>query len=151
MFNRIRRRISRRRVQRVVRRTGDSSEQVTAALKGLKGYNTRSWKRITLDKKYWLCSKEHFQTIIQYNKINEKQYTYDQFDCDNFAFAFKAQVALNHGLNNVGLVIDNSAGHAYNVIIFNDGSASLFEPQADQYVAPGQSDLYKFERGIIIL
>ena len=151
MFNRIRRRISRRRVQRVVRRTGDSSEQVTAALKGLKGYNTRSWKRITLDKKYWLCSKEHFQTIIQYNKINEKQYTYDQFDCDKFAFAFKAQVALNHGLNNVGLVIDNSAGHAYNVIIFNDGSASLFEPQADQYVAPGQSDLYKFERGIIIL
>ena len=151
MFNRIRRILNRRRVKRVVQRTGDNSGQVTAALKGLKGCNTRTWKRITLDKKYWLCSREHFQTIIRYNKINEKQYTSDQFDCDNFAFAFKAQVALNHGLNNVGLVIDNSGGHAYNVIIFNDGTAALFEPQTDKYVTPGQSEMYSFERGIIIL
>lgn len=151
MFNRIRRTLSRRRVKRVVKRTGNSSDLVNAALKTLKGYNTRTWKRITLDKKYWLCSKSHFQTIIQYNKINEKQYTSDQFDCDNFAFAFKAQVALNHGLNNVGLVIDNSGGHAYNVIIFNDGSAALFEPQTDKYVTPGQSKMYTFKKGIIIL
>jgi len=115
------------------------------------GYNQDSWQRILLDNKYWTCSKEEFQKVVEYNTINEKQYVLEQYDCDNFAFAFKAQVAMNHNLNSVGLVIDNSAGHAYNVVIFEDGTAELFEPQNDTWITPGQSEMYKFEKGIIII
>ena len=127
------------------------NEMINEALKNLKGYTKRSWQRITLDNQYWTCSKEEFQTIVDYNTINEKQYVLQQFDCDNFAFAFKAQVALNHNLNNVGLVIDNSGGHAYNVIVFNDGTAELFEPQTDRWITPGESKMYSFKKGIVIL
>ena len=64
------------------------NEMINEALKNLKGYTKRSWQRITLDNQYWTCSKEEFQTIVDYNTINEKQYVLQQFDCDNFAFAF---------------------------------------------------------------
>jgi len=115
------------------------------------GYNQDSWQRVLLDNKYWTCSKEEFQKVVEYNTINEKQYVLEQYDCDNFAFAFKAQVAMNHNLNNVGLVIDNSGGHAYNVVIFDDGTAQLFEPQNDTWITPGESGAYAFQTGIIII
>ena len=135
-----------------INRTSDKSTGiVNVALADLIGKRKKSWKRIHLDNKYWLCSQEEFQTVVEHNKINEKTYIYDQFDCDNFAFAFKAQVAMNHNLNNVGIVIDNSGGHAYNVVVFRDGTAKLFEPQTDAWVEPGSAPLYKFDKGIIII
>ena len=93
---------------------------IQRAIEGIKGYRNSDWQRIVLDNKYWVCTKTEFQRVVDTNTINEKQYVLDQFDCDNFAFAFKAQVAMNYNLNNVGLVIDNSGGHAYNIVIFND-------------------------------
>ena len=123
---------------------------IEKALAGL-GYNQKNWQRILLDNKYWTCSKTDFQKVVDFNTINEKKYILEQYDCDNFAFAFKAQVGMNHKLNNVGLVIDNSSGHAYNIVIFDDGTAELFEPQNDSWITPGQTEMYKFKRGIIIL
>ena len=124
---------------------------IQKALQKLEGFKEDTWQRIVLDNKYWTCSKEAFQEIIDYNTLNEKQYVSEQYDCDNFAFTFKAQVGLNHNLNNVGLVIDNSGGHAYNVVIFDDGTAELFEPQNDRWITPGESGAYTFQTGIIIL
>ena len=54
------------------------------------------------------------------------------------------------GLNNVGLVIDYSGGHAYNIIIFKDGSVKLFEPQTDRWARAGRGN-YKFQWGHIII
>ena len=124
---------------------------IQKALQKLEGFKEDTWQRIVLDNKYWTCSKEAFQEIIDYNTLNEKQYVSEQYDCDNFAFTFNAQVGLNHNLNNVGLVIDNSGGHAYNVVIFDDGTAELFEPQNDRWITPGESGAYTFQTGIIIL
>ena len=121
------------------------------ALQTLKDFDSRDWQRIHLDNKYWTCTKPEFQKILEANTLNEKQYVLDQFDCDNFAFNLKAQVARDYGLNNVGMVIDNSAGHAYNVVIFKDGTAELLEPQSDRWITPGESKMYSFEKGIIIL
>ena len=121
------------------------------ALKTLDGFDSKDWQRIHLDNKYWTCTKPEFQKILEANTLNEKQYVLDQFDCDNFAFNLKAQVARDYGLNNVGMIIDNSAGHAYNVVIFKDGSAELLEPQSDRWITPGESDMYSFKRGVIIL
>ena len=124
---------------------------IQRAIEGIKGYRNSDWQRIVLDNKYWVCTKTEFQRVVNTNTINEKQYVLDQFDCDNFAFAFKAQVAMNYNLNNVGLVIDNSGGHAYNIVVFNDGTAELFEPQTDRWITPGESKMYSFKKGIIIL
>ena len=132
-------------------RQSASSLKVQTALSNLEGYNDQDWQRIVLDNKYWTCSKEAFQEIVDYNTLNEKQYILEQYDCDNFAFTFKAQVGLNHNLNNVGLVLDHSGGHAYNVVIFDDGTAELFEPQTDRWITPGESAAYSFTAGIIIL
>ena len=151
MLNRFRRSISRRRVKRTVIRNQADNTMINVALNTIQGWNKRNWERITLDNTYWLCSREHFQTIVDHNTINEKKYVLDQFDCDNFAFNFKAQVAMNHNLNNVGMVIDNSGGHAYNVVIFNDLTAALFEPQTDRWITPGESKMYSFKKGLVIL
>ena len=121
------------------------------ALKTLEGFDPKNWQRIHLDNKYWTCTKPEFQKILETNTINEKQYVLDQFDCDNFAFNLKAQIAKDYNLNNVGMVIDNSGGHAYNVVIFRDGTAELLEPQTDKWVTPGESRMYSFKRGIILL
>ena len=128
-----------------------NSEEITTALRTLKGYRTGSWQRINLDNKYWVCDKAEFQKVVDTNTINEKKYIIDQFDCDNFAFNFKAQVALQFNLNNVGMVIDHSGGHAYCVVIFSNGEAELFEPQNDRWVSPGESKSYSFKKGIIII
>ena len=139
--------------KKVIRRSNPTqltSEDITTALRTLKGYRSGTWQRINLDNKYWSCTKNRFQDVVDENKINERTYVVDKFDCDNFAFAFKAQVAMNYNLNNVGLVIDHSGGHAYNVVVFQDGSAELFEPQNDRWISPGESKQYSFKRGIVI-
>jgi len=128
-----------------------NSEEITTALRTLRGYREGKWQRINLDNKYWTCTKSEFQKVVDTNTIDEKKYIVDQFDCDNFAFNFKAQVALQFNLNNVGMVIDHSGGHAYSVVIFSDGTAELFEPQNDRWVSPGESKSYSFKRGIVII
>ena len=128
-----------------------TSEDITKALQTLKGYTLSHWQRIHLDNKYFVCTKPEFQKVVDANTIDEKKYIKDQFDCDNFAFAFKAQVAMQYKLNNVGMVIDHSGGHAYNVIVFSNGKAELFEPQNDRWITPGENKSHLFKRGIVII
>ena len=65
-------------------------------------------------------------------------------------YAFKAMVDRRFGLNNVGLVIDWSGGHAYNIIVFKDGTVKIFEPQSDSWPKAGRG-LYKFQHGQILI
>jgi len=108
-------------------------------------------KRHHLDSKFWTCSESHFQRIVAFNTINLRRYKADRYDCDNFAFSFKAEVAMDFGLNNVGIVVDHTGGHAYNIVVFSNGSVKLFEPQNDSWVEPASSKPYTFKAGIILL
>ena len=114
------------------------------------GFLTSGMKRLHLDSKYWACSKKEFQDWITWDWTNKKKYISEQYDCDNFAFNFKARVARKFGVNSVGLVIDYSGGHAYNLIVFSDGTWKIFEPQNDRWptIRTGQ---YKFEDGFILI
>ena len=107
--------------------------------------------RKNLDSKYWVCSRIDFDAIIKWDWTNDKKYVAEKYDCDNFAFSFKARMDRKFHLNNVGLVIDYSGGHAYNCVVFSDGTAELFEPQSDRFVTDrigtGQ---YKSQEGIIV-
>ena len=81
-----------------------------------------------------------------------KDHQEEKYDCDNFAFSFKARMDRKFHLNNVGLVVDYSGGHAYNCVIFSDGTAELFEPQSDTFVTNKiGSGMYTCTEGFIIL
>lgn len=71
--------------------------------------------RVIYDSKYWTCTKQDFQKILKWDSTNKKKYIPEQYDCDNFAMSFKSRVARYFHLNNVGLVIDMSSAHAYNI------------------------------------
>ena len=114
------------------------------------GFLTSGMKRLHLDSKYWACSKKEFEGWIKWDWTNKKKFIAEEYDCDNFAFSFKAMVDRKFNVNNVGLVIDYSAGHAYNIIVFNDGTVKLFEPQSDKWPRIGTS-MYKFEEGKILI
>ena len=59
-------------------------------------------------------------------------------------------IARKFGVNSIGLVIDYSGGHAYNLMVFSDGTWAIFEPQSDSWPTIG-SGLYKFENGYVLL
>ena len=112
-------------------------------------------QRLHLDAKYWACSKQEFQDWITWDWTNKKRYLSEEYDCDNFAFSFKARCDRKIGINTVGLVIDYSGGHAYNVVVFTDAPAELYEPQNDSWVIKGdgisRNEMYKLTHGYIIL
>ena len=108
-------------------------------------------ERLPLDAKYWACSKQEFQDWIIWDWTNKKKYITDAYDCENFAFSFKARCDRRIGINCVGLVIDYSGGHAYNVVVFPDSPAELYEPQNDNWVYKGQSKLYTLTSGYILI
>ena len=103
-----------------------------------------------IDLKYFVCSEKDMREIIKFDWTDRKKYVTDFYDCDNYAFNFKAMVARRFGINSVGIVIDWSGGHAYNIIAFSDGSMKLFEPQSDRWPTLGTKN-YKFEKGEIII
>ena len=55
----------------------------------------------------------------------------------------------------MGLVIDYSGGHAYNVVLFSDNPPLLYEPQTDEWVSIGEgmsaNESYKMQQGYIII
>ena len=105
---------------------------------------------LSLDNKYLGTNQADMKKIIEWDWTDNRKYIAEKYDCDNFAFSFKAMVDRKFNVNNVGLVIDYSAGHAYNIIVFNDGTVKLFEPQSDKWPRIGTS-MYKFEEGKILI
>ena len=114
------------------------------------GFLGPDMKRLHLDSKYWACSKKEFEDWIKWDWTNGKRYVLEVYDCDNFAFSFKARCDRKIGINTVGLVIDYSGGHAYNLVCFTDAPAALYEPQGDRWVKGGKG-MYKMVDGYIIL
>ena len=111
---------------------------------------TYNMEILSLDKKYLVTNLKDMKKIIEWDWTDNKKYVAEKYDCDNFAFSFKAMVDRRFGVNNVGLVIDYSGGHAYNIIVFNDGAVRIFEPQTDRWPRLG-TGLYKFENGKILI
>ena len=102
-------------------------------------------KMTWLAQKYIAVPQKEFQKIIDWDWTDNKKYIAEKYDCDNFAFSFKARVDRRFHVNTVGLVIDYDAGHAYNIIVFADGTSKIFEPQSDSWPKMG-SKMYKFNR-----
>ena len=113
---------------------------------------------IPLDSKYWSVDIDTWETILKYTGVDKKKYISERYDCDDFAFTFKGNVAQKLDINGVGFVCDYSGRHAYNCILVNVGNELKFyviEPQNDKFVVKGDirssSESYRMEKGFIIL
>lgn len=107
------------------------------------------------DGEYWCPTQDAFDQIVDDCRVKSKDYVDWRFDCNNFAFYFQSQVAYEYGVNSVGAVIDYSGQHAYNAIVYADGSCALYEPQSGEFVNRGDEmsnhEAYAFDDGFIIL
>jgi len=111
-----------------------------------------SMHRKVLDTKYWTCTRLDFDVIIKWDWTDKKRYVKERYDCDNFAFSFKARMDRKFHLNNVGLVVDYSGGHAYNCVVFSNGTVELFEPQSDSFTTNLLgTGYYKCKSGFILI
>ena len=88
-----------------------------------------------LDHEYRTYPRAIFEEVIRDDKTNRSMAWPERNDCDNYAWRFKGAMDFWYNVDAVGFVLDKSAWHAYNIIVFGDGSAALFEPQQDRFVA----------------
>lgn len=94
-------------------------------------------------------NKVDMKNAKMYNFYSLFPYRPDRFDCDNYSESWKNLVPLIWGTNGVGDVRDHSAGHAYNIIVYSDGTIEFFEPQESKVVKLGEDDRYQLEEGVV--
>lgn len=104
-----------------------------------------------LDTKYKVPSRQSFEEIIRKDWVHFRQYEADFLDCENFAFQFKANADWRFGCTTVGLVVDRPGAHAYNIVIFDDATWEIFEPQTDGYVKVGSAAYYTLTQSEILV
>ena len=98
-----------------------------------------------VDSRYRALPLATWELVLAYNGVDRTRYKSEHFDCDNFALCLAGDVSQRWKVNGIGIVLDYSAGHAYNcVLVWEDGEVDLrmVEPQTDQWVhraVPGYS------------
>jgi hypothetical protein len=109
--------------------TEDELQSVIKDIQSKRGME--GWLR--LDGEYYTTDMDSLKRIIDWDWTDTRKYITDTFDCDKFAFYFKSRMAIDFGINAVGVILDYSARHAYNLLIVKDSSVKwyLYEPQND--------------------
>ena len=105
-----------------------------------------------LDSRFRALPAKVWKKVLAYDTLDRSRYKSEHFDCDNFAVCLAGDVAQRWGVNGIGIVIDTSAGHAYNcVLTYDDGGVGLqmIEPQTDEAVDSSDQG-YSARRGTII-
>jgi len=134
------------------KRVGKDNKFVEEALSSLPNYGD-GVTRMTLDAKFWMVDKDQMRKIVEEDMTDKRKYRKSLFDCDNFSLMFVNHLADTYKVNQVGIVLDYSGAHAYNVIVYPDKSIELFEPQLDQFFDVDKRDKNKYplEKGTIIM
>jgi len=129
-----------------------SSSDIDAALAGLipNWHKSGGVSRLTLDGTYFCIQPDDFARVIGWDWIDQKPYIAEKFDCEDFAFAFKGRFSTIWEVNCVGMVVDWSCSHAYNVAVLATGDAILYEPQDDTIPVIG-TGIHKLTNGIILI
>ena len=134
-----------------IERTNVDAKFVGEAVNSYINENAKNGNRLPMDGEYYTCSKEDIQKIVDEDQTNRNEYKEAEYDCENFAFSFMANAQKEYGITTIGLVIDWSGGHAYNIFVYEDGSVELYEPQSDTYPEPDSGDLYEFDTVRVII
>ena len=111
------------------------------------------WLR--LDSNYYTVDFDTFKKIVEWDFTDTRKYLTDTFDCDKFAMYFKSRLALDFGINAIGVVLDYSASHAYNLVILKDSQTKwyLYEPQTDDIFTYNTRDvnMYAMKSYVLLL
>ena len=113
----------------------------------------RGW---LFDTVYYGVSENEFEIAVQeyrrWIERNELVWTADRFDCDDFAVTFKAVAISVLRKNSVGIAIgmlykgeELLGGHAWNIILFDDGTILFFEPQTLELFTNETIDGFRYE------
>ena len=98
--------------------------------------NFNQVRRPPFDAAYWAPSRVEFDEIVRADLTNRQLYQTQRYDCEDFAGSFMFDVRRDYGISTVGVVVDWSAAHAYNIVIFHDQTIGYYDPQDDTYVDP---------------
>jgi hypothetical protein len=111
------------------------------------------WLR--LDGEYYTTDIDSLKRITEWDWTDTRKYITDTFDCDKFALYFKSRMAIDFGINAIGVILDYSATHAYNLLIVKDSSVKwyLYEPQNDNIFAYDNRDknMYRMEHYFLVM
>jgi hypothetical protein len=131
--------------------TEDELQSVIKDIQSKRGME--GWLR--LDEEYYTTDMDSLKRIIDWDWTDTRKYITDTFDCDKFAFYFKSRMAIDFGINAVGIILDYSAGHAYNLLIVKDSSVKwyLYEPQNDNIFTYDTRDknMYRMEYYFLVM
>lgn len=122
---------------------------IADALRTIDGWENISHRR-PMNSSYRVMSRDDFDRIVEEESVSMKEYELDYFDCVDFTGVFRFGVARRYNVNSIGLVITYAGTpHAFNIIVFDDGTAELFEPQSDRFIEPGESEMYDIEDAVV--
>lgn len=91
----------------------------------------RGLQLVPLDSRYVIVDTNTIGLVTAYNGVDLEEYKSESYDCDNFALSFAGDVPQRWDVNCIGIVIDFSAGHAYNCAATIDNGIVIIEPQND--------------------
>jgi hypothetical protein len=97
-----------------------------------------------------MVTREEFDYLLTWDWTNQATQLVERRDCDNYAEVLRANFGWRLGINSVGLVLDVSSAHAYNLVVFSDGGFGWLEPQNDHWVQLG-SGLYTLTEGSVMM
>ena len=122
---------------------------VADALYNLDGFeDIEIWR--PMNDRYVVPTQDAFEQVIAWDATDAKEYERDYFDCVDFTKVIRALFAQTYRINAVGNIITyGEIPHACNVVVFADGTARLFEPQDDEFVAPNSSGLYQMDGAVV--
>jgi hypothetical protein len=106
---------------------------------------------IHVDLYYGTTDQRGIIDILSTDWVRFKQYVPDFWDCDDYAWALKANLSFFYSIQ-IGWVADWGSAHSYNIIVFPSGVVALIEPQLDTVFFVKDRDLhyYSLQSGIII-
>jgi len=79
-------------------------------------------------------------------------YSADEYDCEDYALHLYSALTRMYPRLSVGIVWNLSGGHAFNIVLTEDGIME-YDPQleTDAVVTNADNELYDFDRGVLFL
>lgn len=126
-------------------------DTVVERLEGFDGFEQHDiffW----FDYTYRLPDREDFRAYAVHDGINMREYRDEIYDCDDFSWAFMALVSNRYAINGIGLVITRDPdAHVCNVVLFQDGTVELWEPQDDEFKTDSDDPKYDLDDAVWLI
>ena len=104
------------------------------------------------DKKaFEVPTRESMEEFLDYDWTNEREYIIQKYDCEQFAFSLVSALGEKYAVNGIGIVIDWSSRHAYNIYVDPETrDVHLIEPQTDELMEVGEDEMHRLQRGLVL-